>query len=100
MKTTKARRPPVGPERTCLACRSKFGKAELLRFVVSAGVLVADQTGRMAGRGVYCCRREGCLKKFAARKGGLTKALRQEVVDCEVVMAICADGFGGEPGLV
>lgn len=100
MKVSETRRPPVGPERTCLACRIRFGKIELLRFVVIAGVLVVDRAGQLPGRGAYCCRREGCLKKFATRKGGLIKALRQEVVDFKVVMSICADEFGGEPGLV
>jgi hypothetical protein len=100
MKITEPRRLSLGPERTCLACRTRFAKAELLRFVVRAGVLVVDQTGQLPGRGAYCCRREGCLKKFAARKGSLTRALRQEVVDCRVVMSICADKFASEPGRV
>lgn len=100
MKASLSHRPSVRPERTCLACRTRFDKVELLRFVVCAGVLVADQPGRLPGRGVYCCRREECLKKFAARKGGLTRALRQEVVDCKVVISLCVDEFGCEPGLV
>lgn len=100
MKALEPRRPRLGPERTCLACRTRFAKGELLRFVVRAGVLAVDQTGQLPGRGAYCCRREGCLKKFAARKSGLTKALHQEVVDCRVVMSICADEFASEPGRV
>ncbi|HSH13346.1 MAG TPA: YlxR family protein [Desulfurivibrionaceae bacterium] len=100
MKFAALRPLPVEPERTCLGCGARFPKGELRRFVLRAGVLGADLTGLLPGRGAYCCRREGCLKKFAARKGRLTKALRSEVVDCRVVHAICADEFGSEPGRV
>lgn len=100
MRVAESRPPPVEPERTCLGCGARFSKGELLRFVVRAGVLVADQTALLPGRGAYCCRREGCLKKFATRKGRLAKALRSEVVDCRVALAICADEFGSEPGRV
>jgi predicted RNA-binding protein YlxR (DUF448 family) len=79
---------------------TRSGKDRLLRFVVRAGVLVIDQTGQLPGRGAYSCRRQECLKKLAARKGRLTKALRQEVVDCRVVMSIVASGCTDEPGPV
>lgn len=100
MKASEVCRLAVGPERTCLACRTRFAKGELLRFVARAGVLVVDQAGRLPGRGAYCCRRPGCLKKFATRQGALTKALHQEVLDCRVVMSIRADEFASEPGLL
>lgn len=98
MKVAAPRRLPVEPERTCLGCGARFPKGELRRFVVRGGVLAADRTGLLPGRGAYCCRRAGCLKKFATRKGRLTKALRIEVVDCRVLLSLCADELAGEPG--
>jgi len=83
------------PERTCLGCGAKFAKSGLLRFVVRGGGLLVDPNQRQSGRGVYCCRSGVCLKKFAAKKGRLTRALREEVTDCLVVMSLITEGFGG-----
>ncbi len=42
------------PERSCLVTREVKPKEELIRFVVSPdGVLVADLTGKLPGRGLY-----------------------------------------------
>lgn len=79
---------PAGPERTCRGCGKKFGKVELLRFVGRDGGLLADPAQHLPGRGVYCCRLAGCLKKFAAKKGRLTRALRAEITDCQAVVDI------------
>lgn len=80
-----------GPWRTCLGCGGRYPKAELLRFVARDGVLAADSAGRLPGRGAYCCRRKKCLKGFAAKKGRLTRAFRQELVDWSAVAAVTAD---------
>ena len=39
------------------------------------GDVVADETGRAAGRGAYVCRTEACLDK-AITKGALSRALK------------------------
>lgn len=86
---------PGGPERTCLGCGARFAKGELLRFVVLNGGLLADQAQQLPGRGVYCCRLAVCLKKFASKKGRLTRSLRAEVTDCQAVAGIIAQSCGG-----
>ena len=42
------------------------------------GGIVADETGRMAGRGAYVCRTTDCLT-IADTKGALTRALHTPV---------------------
>jgi len=51
-------------------------KRDLQRIVrTPAGDIVADETGRVAGRGAYICRTEACLE-LAIKKGGLSRALK------------------------
>jgi uncharacterized protein len=51
-------------------------KRDLQRIVrTPAGDIVADETGRAAGRGAYICRTEACLETAIA-KGGLSRALK------------------------
>ena len=55
------------PMRTCIACREVKPKKEMLRVVrTSEGEILADPTGKLAGRGAYICPDEACFKK--ARK--------------------------------
>ena len=63
------------PERTCIGCRVKRPKAELLRIVRTAGDAAGfDQLQRLPGRGAYVCRTEQCLRTGLDR--GLNRALR------------------------
>jgi predicted RNA-binding protein YlxR (DUF448 family) len=56
------------PLRTCVACRKRREKAELLRWVVSAsGTAEPDPEGRRPGRGAYLCRDEACLGRLLTR---------------------------------
>jgi len=69
-------RPPHLPERTCVGCRGKAGRRELLRLVRSAdGAVRADPTGSAPGRGAYVHRDAGCVD-LALTKGSLGRALR------------------------
>ena len=44
------------PMRTCVVCREKRPKRELLRIVrTPEGEVIADPTGRANGRGAYVC---------------------------------------------
>jgi predicted RNA-binding protein YlxR (DUF448 family) len=43
------------PERSCIACRGKKAKRELIRLVPRAGVVEIDHKGKEAGRGAYIC---------------------------------------------
>jgi predicted RNA-binding protein YlxR (DUF448 family) len=43
------------PERSCVACRGKMAKRELIRLVGNADVVQIDPKGKEAGRGAYLC---------------------------------------------
>lgn len=68
---------PPEPERTCVGCRIKRPKRELLRIVRTAGGRVeVDRSGKSPGRGAYVCRDLACVAR-AARRGALARALRE-----------------------
>ena len=57
------------PQRTCLACRQRKTKQELVRLVSILGESIeVDINGRMAGRGAYVCLAQQCWE--TALKGG------------------------------
>lgn len=57
------------PLRMCIACREMKPKKEMIRIVKTQdGDILADETGKKAGRGAYICKGEECLKKLADKK--------------------------------
>lgn len=67
--------PGVGPVRTCVGCRRRFGAAELVRLTVGAdGAVVAG--GPSNGRGAWVGPHPDCLGAAVRR---LPRALRREV---------------------
>lgn len=62
------------PVRTCVGCRERADKAELLR-VVWRGALVADERQVEPGRGAYLHRDRRCVEA-AVRRRALGRALR------------------------
>ena len=73
------------PVRTCIGCRDKFPKKDLLRFVQAAtGKLQADLTGKLPGRGAYVCQSQVCINiTFKSQKinAHLRSNLSNQVVD-------------------
>ena len=68
--------PSREPERTCVGCREKADKRELLRITRGAdGSVAVDPGGRAAGRGAYVHRDVGCVDSALAH-GALWRALR------------------------
>lgn len=68
-------RPKPPPMRLCLGCGTQRPKRELLRVVrTPEGLVRADPTGKLNGRGAYICPDRGCLEK-AMRAHRLEKAL-------------------------
>jgi uncharacterized protein len=65
------------PTRTCLGCRARRSKRELVRLVRSASGAVAVDGGRGVGRGAYVCADSACLER-ALRGGKLTHAFRKQ----------------------
>jgi predicted RNA-binding protein YlxR (DUF448 family) len=64
------------PERTCVGCREKAPKRDLVRLVAGApGRVRVDPTGKAPGRGAYLHRDPECLR-LALRRGAIAYALR------------------------
>ena len=63
------------PERSCVGCRERAPKAELLRIVRSAEGARVDPLGRAPGRGAYVHRDPSCVA-LALRRGAFLHALR------------------------
>jgi predicted RNA-binding protein YlxR (DUF448 family) len=66
-------------ERSCIACREKGAKRELIRLVYSAGVVEIDHKGKKAGRGAYLCPIRECWD-IALKGNRLEYALRTELI--------------------
>ncbi|MFJ2722107.1 YlxR family protein [Streptomyces sp. NPDC087437] len=63
------------PERTCVGCRERAAKIELLRTVVVEGECVPDPRGTLPGRGAYVHPALVCLDQ-AVRRRAFPRALR------------------------
>ncbi|MFJ4922707.1 YlxR family protein [Streptomyces sp. NPDC088725] len=63
------------PERTCVGCRERAAKRDLLRIVVSDEQCVPDQRGTLPGRGAYMHPALVCLD-LAVRRRAFPRAFR------------------------
>ncbi|MFD7549257.1 YlxR family protein [Streptomyces sp. NPDC059578] len=63
------------PERTCVGCRERAAKNELLRIVQKGDACVPDLRGTLPGRGAYVHPVPVCLD-LAVRRRALVRALR------------------------
>ncbi|CAL2070495.1 MULTISPECIES: YlxR family protein [Streptomyces] len=63
------------PERTCVGCRERAAKNDLLRIVRSEDECVPDPRGTLPGRGAYLHPALVCLDQ-AVRRRALPRALR------------------------
>lgn len=66
---------PVPPIRTCIGCRRRAAKADLLRVVARDGCGCPDPGAVLPGRGAYVHLDEGCLMQ-ASRRRAWARALR------------------------
>jgi len=62
----------TAPLRRCRVCRTQLPKAELNRWVIREGRLVADDRQKLPGRGYYTCSQPRCAEL-------LTKVLKIKV---------------------
>ncbi len=68
------------PERSCILCRQKRPKWELVRVVrTPEGSVEIDPRGKKAGRGAYLCKGRRCWET-ALKKRSLERALKAEIV--------------------
>jgi predicted RNA-binding protein YlxR (DUF448 family) len=77
------------PLRTCVGCKRRRPRPELVRLVAGAsGAVILDIRARAPGRGAYLCRDSGmaCLR-IAERRRGLSRSLRvgENVIDPETL---------------
>jgi len=70
------------PQRTCVGCRRRVDKVDLLRIVGTGGSLAVDPAGTAPGRGAYVHLRAECVT--ALGRGGLARALRTGLGQDEV----------------
>ncbi|MFF0159564.1 YlxR family protein [Streptomyces sp. NPDC005263] len=63
------------PERTCVGCRERAAKKDLLRTVAIEGECVPDDRGTLPGRGAYVHLALVCLD-LAIRRRAFPRALR------------------------
>ncbi|MFD6496480.1 YlxR family protein [Streptomyces sp. NPDC060188] len=63
------------PERTCVGCRERAAKRDLLRIVAVEGECVPDHRGTLPGRGAYVHPALVCLD-LAVRRRAIPRALR------------------------
>ena len=75
---------PLGPVRTCIGCRQRAAKSELLRVVAGSDAkgqpaLRPDPDGRAPGRGAHLHPTTECLDQ-AVRRRAFTRALRVKVM--------------------
>ncbi|MEU8523116.1 YlxR family protein [Streptomyces sp. NBC_01216] len=63
------------PERTCVGCRERAAKSDLLRIVAVEGECVPDQRGTLPGRGAYVHPASVCLD-LAVRRKAFSRAFK------------------------
>ena len=67
------------PVRTCVICRVRHTKNELIRLTLShEGHLVRDDNGTMPGRGLYVCATADCVETLKKRNGVSGRAFRKD----------------------
>ncbi|MGC4174791.1 YlxR family protein [Demequina sp.] len=71
---------PQGPVRTCIGCRERAARSDLVRVAVVDGEVVIDEHATLPGRGAWLHRRPECLE-LAKRRKAFSRALRAGVAD-------------------
>ncbi|PJF41534.1 MAG: YlxR family protein [Chloroflexi bacterium] len=80
MGSKQAARQKHVPMRTCVVCREKKAKRDLIRIVRTDEGIVVDSSGKLAGRGAYLCGRKSCWER-AVKTNVLNKALQTALTD-------------------
>ncbi len=76
-----AARVKTPPQRTCVGCGTVRNKRDMVRVIrTPEGAVVADPTGKQAGRGAYLCAQEDCWKLGLA-KGRLERSLKVKITN-------------------
>ncbi|MCX5375514.1 YlxR family protein [Streptomyces sp. NBC_00091] len=85
------------PERTCVGCRERAAKSDLLRIVAIGDECVPDPRGTLPGRGAYVHPAVVCLDQ-AVRRRAFPRALRSAgALDTEELRKALAVPAGATP---
>jgi len=68
--------PPA--ERTCVSCRKKGIKGELIKLTNTPQGVIIDYSERLPGRGAYVCPEKPCIGKVL-KEGVLSRAFKESV---------------------
>ncbi|WP_030708676.1 YlxR family protein [Streptomyces sp. NRRL F-2580] len=85
------------PERTCVGCRERAAKSDLLRIVAIEDACVPDPRGTLPGRGAYVHPAVVCLDQ-AVRRRAFPRALRSAgALDTAELRKALVDEAGATP---
>ncbi|MFE9927756.1 YlxR family protein [Streptomyces sp. NPDC005533] len=85
------------PERTCVGCRERAAKSDLLRIVAVEDECVPDPRGTLPGRGAYVHPAVVCLDQ-AVRRRAFPRALRSAgALDTAELRKALVDEAGATP---
>ncbi|MER6197180.1 YlxR family protein [Streptomyces sp. NPDC001586] len=85
------------PERTCVGCRERAAKSDLLRIVAIEDECVPDPRGTLPGRGAYVHPAVVCLDQ-AVRRRAFPRALRSAgALDTAELRKALVDEAGATP---
>jgi predicted RNA-binding protein YlxR (DUF448 family) len=65
------------PVRSCIACRKKGAKGELVRLAATPSGVVPDYGEKLPGRGAYVCAEPSCIRD-ALNARALSRALKEK----------------------
>lgn len=66
-------------QRTCVACRAKKDKSELIKVVLNkSGEINIDESLKSPGRGAYVCNNEECIKR-AIKSKAFNKSYKKNI---------------------
>lgn len=68
----------MNPVRTCVGCRQRSNRSEMLRVVLHEQVLVPDPRGALTGRGAWLHPNQNCLDS-AVTRGAFARAFRSKI---------------------
>lgn len=78
------------PVRTCVGCRQRGSRSELLRVIAQNQVLIADPKAVMPGRGAWLHENRKCLEQAVTRRA-FNRALRITQALDNTKLAFCIE---------
>lgn len=76
--------PPASPMRTCIGCRKREARQDLVRVVLDGHHVVVDQRGTAPGRGAWLHPSAECLAVAQQRKA-FSRALKEPLADASAL---------------